>query len=222
MNVTKNTITKALNYLNEYPKSSLKKDELIDIYNKMFDKKNINNFCKVINYTMYNSLKQLEKANSGIYVENKYKKDVEFLEKTLIIEESDNMNNEMHIEFTEGMKENFAIFINSKNEKIVKNNQKIVDLIINIMGTYGIMQIDYELSTMIDSLLNDEIDVELLFELIDYNIDLKRNVSIVTDNRDEMYLMHNSIYKPQEIMDERYKRKLDYKHYSIDELFSRL
>ena len=44
MNVTKNTITKALNYLNEYPKSSLRKDELIDIYNKMFDKKNINNF----------------------------------------------------------------------------------------------------------------------------------------------------------------------------------
>ena len=84
MNVTKNTITKALNYLNEYPKSSLRKDELIDIYNKMFDKKNINNFWKVINYTMYNLLEQLEKTNSGIYVENKYKKDVKFLEMTLI------------------------------------------------------------------------------------------------------------------------------------------
>ena len=39
MNVIKNAITKALNYLNVYSKSSLKEDELIDIYNKMFDKK---------------------------------------------------------------------------------------------------------------------------------------------------------------------------------------
>ena len=33
---------------------------------------------------MYNLLEQLEKTNSGIYVENKYKKDVKFLEMTLI------------------------------------------------------------------------------------------------------------------------------------------
>lgn len=62
------------------------------------------------------------------------------------------------------------------------------------------MQIDYELSTMLDNLLNDEIDVELLLELIDYNIELRRKTAIVTDNRDEMYLMHNSICCPQEIM----------------------
>lgn len=218
MNVTKNAITKALKYLNVYPKSSLKKDELIDIYNKLFDKKNINNFCKIFNYTMYKLLEQLEKANSGIYVESKYKKDVEFLKDTLIIEEIYNENDKLYIEFSYEMKDKFTKFINSKSEKEIKYNQKIVDLIINIVGTYGIMQIDYELSTMINDLLHDEIDVELLFQLIDYNIDLQRKSTIVTDNRDEMYLMHNSIYKPQEIMDERQKRNLDYKNYTIDEL----
>lgn len=39
MNVTKNALTEALNYLNEYPKSSLKKDDLIDIFNEMFNEK---------------------------------------------------------------------------------------------------------------------------------------------------------------------------------------
>ena len=39
MNVTKNAITKALNYLGEYPKSSLKKDDLFEIFNEMFKEK---------------------------------------------------------------------------------------------------------------------------------------------------------------------------------------
>lgn len=218
MNVTKNALIEALKYLNEYPKSSLKKDEIIDIFNKMFNEKNINNFVRIINHNIYKILSQLEQAESGIYIDKKYKKDVDFLKNTLIIEETDNEEDKLYIEFTNGMKGNFANFINSKNEKKVKYNQKIVDLIINIMGTYGIMQIYYELSTILDNLLNDEIDIELLLELIDYNIDLRRKTAIATDNRNEMYLMYNSIYCPQEIMNERRKRNLEYKSYSIEEL----
>lgn len=217
MNVTKNALTKALNYLNEYPKSSLKKDDLIDIFNEMFNGKNINNFIKIINYNIYKILSQLEQAESGIYIDNKYKKDVDFLKNTLIIEEVDNDKDKLYIEFANGMKDNFANFINLKSEKKVKYNQKIVDLIINIMETYGIMQVDYELSNMLNDLLFDEIDVDYLIELIDYNIDIRRNTVIPNCDTD-LFIMYNHIYNPQEILDERRKRNLDYKKYTIEEL----
>ena len=217
MNVTKNALTKALNYLNEYPKSSLKKDDLINIFNQMFNRKNINNFIKIINYNIYKILSQLEQAESGIYIDNKYKKDVDFLKNTLIIEKVDNDKDKIYIEFANGMKNNFANFINLKNEKKVKYNQKIVDLIINIMETYGIMQVDYELSNMLNDLLFDEIDVDYLIELIDYNIDIRRNTVIPNCDTD-LFIMYNHIYNPQEILDERRKSNLDYKKCAIEEL----
>ena len=38
MNVTKNKLIEALNYLGEFPKISLKKDELIEKLNQFYDK----------------------------------------------------------------------------------------------------------------------------------------------------------------------------------------
>lgn len=217
MNVTKNALTKALNCLNEYPKSSLKKDDLIDIYNEIFNEKNINNFIKIINYNIYKILSQLEQAESGIYIDNKYKKDVDFLKNTLIIEEVDNDKDKLYIEFANGMKDNFSNFINLKNENKVKYNQKIVNLIINIIEVYGLMQVDYELFNMLNDLLEDEIDVDYLIELIDYNIDIRRETVIPICETD-LFIMNNNIYNPQDILEERRKRNLEYKKYTIEEL----
>lgn len=217
MNVTKNALTKALNYLNECPKSSLKKDDLIDIYNEIFNKKNINNFIKIINYNIYKILSQLEQAESGIYIDNKYRKDVDFLKNILIIEKEDNKEEEIYIKFTNGMKDNFANFINSKNEDKVKYNQKIINLIINIIEVYGLMQVDYELSNMLNDLLVDEIDVDYLIELVDYNIDIRRKI-VIPNCETDLFIMNNNIYNPQDIFDERRKRNLEYKKYTIEEL----
>lgn len=217
MNVTKNALTKALNCLNEYPKSSLKKDDLIDIYNEIFNEKNINNFIKIINYNIYKILSQLEQAESGIYIDNKYRKDVDFLKNILIIEKEDNKEEKIYIEFTNGMKDNFAKFINSKNEDKIKNNQKIVNLIINIIEVYGLMQVDYELSNMLNDLLVDEIDVDYLIELVDYNIDIRRK-TVIPNCETDLFIMNNNIYNPQDIFDERRKRNLEYKKYTIEEL----
>lgn len=103
------------------------------------------------------------------------------------------------------MKDNFAKFINSKNEDKIKNNQKIVNLIINIIEVYGLMQVDYELSNMLNDLLVDEIDVDYLIELVDYNIDIRRK-TVIPNCETDLFIMNNNIYNPQDIFDERRKK----------------
>lgn len=103
------------------------------------------------------------------------------------------------------MKDNFAKFINSKNEDKIKNNQKIVNLIINIIEVYGLMQVDYELSNMLNDLLVDEIDVDYLIELVDYNIDIRRK-TVRSNCETDLFIINNNIYNPQDIFDERRKK----------------
>ena len=149
MNVTKNKLIEALNYLGEFPKISLKKDELIEKLNQFYNK-NIKQLATVINVDIYNLIKRLAKEDeNGIDVNLKYELEVNFLESILIIEESIIDNNKIHIRFHEGMKNKLAKFINNENEKIIKKNQIIVDMIINIVDIYGLIK-DYELLDMLN------------------------------------------------------------------------
>lgn len=219
MNVTKKALIEALNYLNEYPESSLKKNDLILELNKMYNE-NINKLLMIVNYKTYKLLEMLKNSNGeGICIGKEYEKNVKFLEKTLIIEEAiiDNEKNEIYIYFNDNMENRFSKFINSKNEKQIKKNQEMVDLILNIVNTYGIIQVDYELSNMLNDLLEEEIDVDYLIELIDYNIDIRRNTYIPNCDTD-LFLVSNNLYNPQEIIGERRKRNLDYKKFTKDEL----
>lgn len=219
MNVTKNKLIKALNYLNEDPKSSLKKEELILELNKIYNE-NINKLLPIVNYKIYKLIEMLKNSNRrGICIGKEYETEVDFLEKTLIIEDAiiDNEKNEIYIYFSDNMESRFSKFINSKNEKQIKKNQEIVDLVINIVNTYGIIQVDYELANMLNDLLEEEIDVDYLINLIDYNIDIRTNTYIPNCDTD-LFLVSNNIFNPQEIINERIKRDLDYKKYTKEEL----
>src|SRR5699024_7825073 len=112
-------------------------------------------------------LEMLKNSNGkGICIGKEYEEEVQFLEKTLIIEEAiiDNEKNEIYIYFNDNMENRFSKFINSKNEKQIKKNQEMVDLILDIVNTYGIIQVDYELSNMLNDLLEEKIDVDYLIE----------------------------------------------------------
>lgn len=216
MNVTKNKVIEALNYLGEYPKLSLKKDELIEKLNEIYGKK-IDELVVIINTKIYELIKRLVKADSnGIDVEKEDELEVDFLESTLIIEKPINTKQKIHIKFNEGMREKFIKFINNKNEDNVKKNQIIVDLIINIVDVYGIIQ-DYEMLDMLNKLLNTRMNINLIFALINYQIDL-RNEIIIAESEEELYLMSSFINNPEEIIAERERRELYYREYTIQEL----
>ncbi len=217
VNVTKNKIIKALKYLGEYPKSSLRKDELIELLEDLYNEENIVHLTYIINYNMYSLLTELMNAKGGIYVSIEKEDEVKLLSNILIIVEPVKIETKFYIRFEDGMKEKIKKFINEENEKIIKENQKIVDLIINIIETYGIIQIEYELANMLYNLLNEDIDVEELIELLEYNIDLRRK-AFISESKVDSFLISNEIYDPQAIIDERGKRNLDYKGYTIEEL----
>lgn len=218
MNVTKNKLIEALNYLGEFPKISLKKDELIEKLNQFYDK-NIKQLATVINVDIYNLIKRLAKEDeNGIDVNLKYELEVNFLESILIIEESIIDNNKIHIRFHEGMKNKLAKFINNENEKIIKKNQIIVDMIINIVDIYGLIK-DYELLDMLNKFLNYNINISYLIQLINLQIDLRNEIIIGdTKNGNEIYLMTTLISNPEEIIYERERRDLYYKEYTKQEL----
>ena len=217
VNVTKNKVIDALKYLGEYPKSSLKKDELIKILEDLYDEENIVHLTYIINYNMYNLLKELMNADGGIYVSLEKEDEAFLLSKILIIAEPVKIEKKIYIRFEDEMKEKFTKFVNEENEKIVKENQEMVDLIINIIETYGIIQVDYELANMLNNLLNEEIDVDELIELLDYNLDIRRN-TIIPESDVDLFLVSRGVFDPQSIIDERRKKDLDYKKYTIDEL----
>ena len=218
MNVTKNKLIEALNYLGEFPKISLKKDELIEKLNQFYDK-NIKQLATVINADIYNLIKRLAKEDeNGIDVNLKYELEVNFLESILIIEESIIDNNKIHIRFHEGMKNKLAKFINNENEKIIKKNQIIVDMIINIVDIYGLIK-DYELLDMLNKFLDYNINMSYLIQLINLQIDLRNEIIIGdTKNGNEIYLMTTLISNPEEIIYERERRDLYYKEYTKQEL----
>ena len=218
MNVTKNKLIEALNYLGEFPKISLKKDELIEKLNQFYNK-NIKQLATVINVDIYNLIKRLAKEDeNGIDVNLKYELEVNFLESILIIEESIIDNNKIHIRFHEGMKNKLAKFINNENEKIIKKNQIIVDMIINIVDIYGLIK-DYELLDMLNKFLDYNINMSYLIQLINLQIDLRNEIIIGdTKNGNEIYLMTTLISNPEEIIYERERRDLYYKEYTKQEL----
>ena len=219
MNVTKNKLIKALNYLNEYPKTSLKKDDLILELNKIYNE-NINKLLLIVNYKIYKLIEMLENSKGkGIRIGKEYEKEVDFLEKTLIVEDAiiDYAKDEIYIYFNDDMEGRFSKFIKRKNEEQIIKNQEIIDLTINIANTYGIIQVDYELANMLNDLLEEEIDVDYLIELIDNSIDIRRNTYIPNCDTD-LFLVSNNVLNPQEIIDERRKRQLDYKKYTKEEL----
>ena len=218
MNVTKNKLIEALNYVGEFPKISLKKDELIEKLNQFYDK-NIKQLATVINADIYNLIKRLAKEDeNGIDVNLKYELEVNFLESILIIEESIIDNNKIHIRFHEGMKNKLAKFINNENEKIIKKNQIIVDMIINIVDIYGLIK-DYELLDMLNKFLDYNINMSYLIQLINLQIDLRNEIIIGdTKNGNEIYLMTTLISNPEEIIYERERRDLYYKEYTKQEL----
>ena len=106
MNVTKNKLIEALNYLGEFPKTALKKDELIEKLDQIYDK-DIEKLLTVINIKIYNLIKKLIKSNEkGIDVEIEYEPEVYFLEDILVIDEPIIDSQKIHIKFNEGMREN--------------------------------------------------------------------------------------------------------------------
>lgn len=141
--------------------------------------------------------------------QKEYEKEVDFLEKTLIIEDAiiDNEKNEIYIYFNDYMEGRFSKFINRKNEEQIIKNQEIIDLTINIVNTYGIIQVDYELANMLNDLLEEEIDVDYLIDLIYYNIDIRRNTYMPKCDTD-LFLVSNNVLNPQEIIDERKKETI--------------
>ena len=217
INATKNKIIKALNILGKYQKSSLKKIELIKILEELYNEENIVHLTYIINYNMYNLLKELVNANDGIYVDIEKEDEVNLLYNILIILEPVKIETKFYIRFEDGMKERIKKIINEENEKIIKEHQKIANLVINIVETYGIIQVDYELVNMLNNLLNEEIDVEELIELLFYHLDLRRK-TFIPESSEDLFLTSNEIFDPQAIIDERRKRNLDYKEYTIDEL----
>ena len=217
INATKNKIIKALNILGKYQKSSLKKIELIKILEELYNEENIVHLTYIINYNMYNLLKELVNANDGIYVDIEKEDEVNLLYNILIILEPVKIETKFYIRFEDGMKEKIKKIINEENEKIIKEHQKIANLVINIVETYGIIQVDYELVNMLNNLLNEEIDVEELIELLFYHLDLRRK-TFIPESSEDLFLTSNEIFDPQAIIDERRKRNLDYKEYTIDEL----
>ncbi len=213
MNVTKNKIIEALSYLGEYPKSSLKKQELIEKLNEIYSEKMVD----VVNIEIYHLLKKLVEADEdGIDVKKENELEVDFLEGALIIEDPIIDEEKIHIKFNENMKSKFIEFINNKNENNVKKNQVIVDLMINIVDVYGIIQ-EYEMLDMLNKLLDIRINIKTMYTLLNYQIDL-RNEIIIVEKDDDLYFMNYIVDHPEEIIAERESRDLYYKPYTIKEL----
>ena len=218
MNVTKNKLIVALNYIGIYPKSTLNKENLTKEFNDFYEH-NINSLVLVINPTIYGLLKKLVKSKENfISVSKKFEDEIRFLEEALIIDMPVKDKSKTLINFSTGMKEKFANFINSKNELTIKANNLIVNLIINLVEVYGLIQ-DYEIVKMINKYLSIYISVEALRMLLDTQIDLKSDIYLA-EYGDETFIVSALVDNPQDILEERYNRDLTYKDFSLDELLN--
>lgn len=219
MNVTKNKIIEALNYLGEFPKTSLKKDELLTQLNNIYNEE-VERLVYIINTEIYDLIKRLVKADEkGIEVENEYELEVDFLESILVVDEPVIIDNKIHIKFNKGMKEKLKKLVNHKNEESVMANQIIVDFIINVVNIYGMIQ-DYEMVNMLNKILKLPIDMQSLFFLMNSQVDLKNEVMIAEneDDEEEVYLTSYFVVNPEDIIFEREKRDLYYKEYTFEEI----
>lgn len=219
MSITKNKLIEALNYLGRFPEKSMKKDELLEMLNNMYSE-NIDELFIIINNKIYNLLKKLVQSDeNGIDVNLEYEAEVYFLEDILVVEESTINEKNIHIKFTNGMKDKFIKFINKKNEEKVKITHKIANLIINIVDVYGLIE-DYEVLNILNKLLNYEIDMNFMYILLYNQIDLRNDV-IIGDCEDEKYLVSSLVEKPEEIIEQREIRDLYYRECTIEELKER-
>lgn len=219
MSITKNKLIEALNYLGRFPEKSMKKDELLEMLNNMYSE-NIDELFIIINNKIYNLLKKLVQSDeNGIDVNLEYEAEVYFLEDILVVEESTINEKNIHIKFTNGMKDKFIKFINKKNEEKVKITHKIANLIINIVDVYGLIE-DYEVLNILNKLLNYEIDMNFMYILLYNQIDLRNDV-IIGDCEDEKYIVSSLVEKPEEILEQREIRDLHYRECTIEELKER-
>lgn len=218
MNITKNKLLDALGYLGRFPEKSLKKDELLLILNRIYEEE-IDEIVNVINNKIYDLLKRLVQANEkGIDVNIKYEAEVDYLDWILVIEEPIFDENNIHIKFSEGMKDKFKKFINTNNENKVKRTHKIAKLIINIVDVYGLIE-DYEVLNRLNKLLDYKIDMNFMYMLLYNQIDLRNDI-ILGDYEDKIYLISSLVEKPEEIISERESKDTDiyYKEYTKEEL----
>ena len=218
MNATKNELLVALNYLGEFPKETLKKQELMEKLNEIYDG-NQEQLAIVINTEIYDLIKKLVKADkNGIDVEKEYESEVEFLQGALIIEEPIITNQKIHIKFNEGMEEKLSKFINNRDQEVINKNQVIIDIMINILDVYGMIQ-DYEMLYMLNKFLKMNMSMEIVLGLVNYQIDLRNEIVIgEAEDEDEIYFMNNLVDHPEDIVYEKESRNLDYKEYTLQEL----
>lgn len=219
MKVTKNKLIEALKLLGRFPAKSMKKYELMEMLNNMYNE-NIDELIFIINNEIYDILKRLVKADDkGIGIYREYEKEVYFLEEILAIDEPIIDEEKIYIKFSEGMKEKFAKFINKKNEKKVNVTHIITDTIINIVDVYGVVE-DYEVFNMLNNLLNFEVDLDLMYMLMFNQIDLLDEV-VMINYEGERYFVSRVVDYPEEIIEVRKTRDLYYKSYTLNELEER-
>ena len=108
MNVTKNELKEALDTLGVFPKSSLKKEELLKEFYQFFDERS-EQFIAIINPRIYQIMKKLMKADkNGIEVELETEPEVNFLGEVLLISEPVFTDEKIHIQLREEMKDRVA------------------------------------------------------------------------------------------------------------------
>lgn len=216
MNVTKNELKEALDTLGVFPKSSLKKEELLKEFYQFFDERS-EQFIAIINPRIYQIMKKLMKADkNGIEVELETEPEVNFLGEVLLISEPVFTDEKIHIQLREEMKDRVAKMILPKYEKVIKQMQIIVDFIIHLMDAYGIME-DYKVCDKITQFLGIQINPHMLLALSLYHVDLSYHI-IITEFSDTLYLTNAFISHPEDLLMERESRDLTYKEYTLEEL----
>lgn len=216
MNVTKNELITALNYIGIFPKSSLKKEELNQKFNDFYEH-DIDILGLVINSKIYELLEKLvESDEEYTKVSNEFENEIDFLEKALIIDSPVKSNKKIQIKFNPGMEAKFSKFINCKNRATIRANDLIVNLIVNITEVYGLVE-DYEITKMIKKYLSIDFPIKSLMILLDFQLDLRNNVYIV-DYGDNSFIVSNLVEHPLDIIKERELRDLTYKDFSFEEL----
>lgn len=216
MEITKNKILDALEFFGEYPKKSQKKERLEKRLNEIYDNE-IERLIDIVSIEIYNLLeKMLNAKDYEISVDISKFPEAKFLESILLIEEPVWENDKLYIELNIEMKDRISKFINIKNKDAIKKNQKIVDLFINILEVYGIVE-ENIMFNMLNKFLQFKVEEDKIWTLINYQIELRSLVEIA-ENEETIYFINNIVEEPEKIIEEREKRHLTYKEFTLEEL----
>ena len=213
MNILKNDLFNALELLGENPKRTDLKKDLEEKFNYIY-KDNINHLIFVLNYNMYDLIKQLVNANDkGIDISDEYQSEIEFLQETLIISIESIKNHKMHIAFQESMKEKFTSFINDVNYDKIRRYTIATQFLINYAEAYGIMKCK-DAVDILNNMANLKLSLSDVTELLKYNVELRKVIDVIQIN-DEIYFRIIFLDNPNEILKERKKRNLTYKEINV-------